>query len=53
MTEQRRGRRLCVLPLYYVVARRLAVDFGVTQVVDGNWGMHASIKKAFFAGETA
>ena len=31
----------------------VAVDFGVTQVVDGNWGMHASIKKAVFAGESA
>lgn len=30
----------------------VAVDFGVTQVVDGNWGMHASIKKAVFAGES-
>jgi acetamidase/formamidase len=30
----------------------VAVDFGVTQVVDGNWGMHASIKKSIFAGET-
>ena len=31
----------------------VATDFGVTQVVDGNWGMHASIKKAVFAGESA
>jgi len=31
----------------------VAVDFGVTQVVDGNWGMHASIKKAVFAAESA
>jgi acetamidase/formamidase len=31
----------------------VAVDFGVTQVVDGNWGMHASIKKSVFAGESA
>ena len=31
----------------------VAADFGVTQVVDGNWGMHASIKKAVFAGESA
>jgi acetamidase/formamidase len=30
----------------------VAVDFGVTQVVDGNWGMHASIKKAVFARES-
>ncbi|WP_445682303.1 acetamidase/formamidase family protein [Radicibacter daui] len=25
-----------------------AVDFGVTQVVDGNWGVHAIIRKALF-----
>jgi acetamidase/formamidase len=30
----------------------VAADFGVTQVVDGNWGVHASIKKAVFAGES-
>jgi acetamidase/formamidase len=29
----------------------IAVDFGVTQVVDGNWGIHAIIKKQLFAGE--
>ena len=28
----------------------VAVDFGVTQVVDGNWGIHAVIKKSLFAG---
>jgi acetamidase/formamidase len=28
----------------------IAVDFGVTQVVDGNWGVHAIIKKGIFAG---
>ena len=28
----------------------VGVDFGVTQVVDGNWGVHAVIKKAIFAG---
>ncbi len=28
----------------------VAVDFGVTQVVDGNWGVHAIIKKNLFAG---
>jgi acetamidase/formamidase len=28
----------------------IAVDFGVTQVVDGNWGVHAVIKKSLFAG---
>lgn len=26
----------------------IGVDFGVTQVVDGNWGVHAIIKKALF-----
>jgi acetamidase/formamidase len=29
----------------------IAVDFGVTQVVDGNWGVHAIIKKSLFVGE--
>src|SRR5277367_1764332 len=29
----------------------VAVDFGVTQVVDGNWGIHAILKKAIFAGD--
>ncbi len=29
----------------------VAADFGVTQVVDGNWGVHASIKKSVFAGD--
>jgi acetamidase/formamidase len=24
----------------------VAVDFGITQVVDGNWGVHAAISKA-------
>jgi acetamidase/formamidase len=28
----------------------IAVDFGVTQVVDGNWGVHALVKKSLFAG---
>jgi acetamidase/formamidase len=28
----------------------LGVDFGITQVVDGNWGVHAIIKKAIFSG---
>ncbi len=27
----------------------IAVDFGVTQVVDGNWGMHAIVKKSLFS----
>ena len=31
----------------------VAVDFGVTQVVDGNWGVHAVIKKGLFAGGVA
>lgn len=26
----------------------VAVDFGVTQVVDANWGIHAVLKKAIF-----
>ena len=26
----------------------VAVDFGVTQVVDGNWGVHAIIRKSMF-----
>ena len=26
----------------------VGVDFGVTQVVDGNWGVHAIIKKEIF-----
>ena len=29
----------------------VAVDFGVTQVVDGNWGVHAIIKKNIFDAE--
>lgn len=29
----------------------VAVDFAVTQVVDGNWGVHAVIKKALFPPE--
>ena len=28
----------------------VGVDFGVTQVVDGNWGVHAVVKKNLFAG---
>lgn len=28
----------------------IGVDFGITQVVDGNWGVHAIIKKDIFAG---
>ena len=26
----------------------IAVDFGVTQVVDGNWGVHAILSKRLF-----
>jgi acetamidase/formamidase len=28
----------------------VGVDFGVTQVVDGNWGVHAIVKKSLFGG---
>jgi len=31
----------------------VGVDFGVTQVVDGNWGVHAIVKKALFTGSDA
>jgi acetamidase/formamidase len=31
----------------------VAVDFGVTQVVDGNWGVHAKVKKSIFPGRYA
>lgn len=30
-----------------------AVDFGITQVVDGNWGVHAIVKKSLFRGAPA
>jgi acetamidase/formamidase len=30
----------------------LAVDFGITQVVDGNWGVHAIVGKSLFAAAT-
>jgi acetamidase/formamidase/AraC-like DNA-binding protein len=30
-----------------------AVDFGVTQVVDGNWGVHATLSKRLFANCSA
>jgi acetamidase/formamidase len=30
----------------------VAVEFGVTQVVDANWGVHAIQKKAIFASDT-
>ncbi len=29
----------------------VAADFGITQVVDGNWGVHGTIKKSVFAGK--
>ncbi|MDE2505426.1 MAG: acetamidase/formamidase family protein [Burkholderiales bacterium] len=29
----------------------VGVDFGVTQVVDGNWGIHAILKKALFGDD--
>ena len=29
----------------------VGVDFGVTQVVDGNWGMHAIVKKSLFTSD--
>ena len=28
----------------------IGVDFGITQVVDGNWGVHAIVKKDLFSG---
>jgi acetamidase/formamidase len=31
----------------------VGVDFAVTQVVDGNWGVHASLKKRIFIGDSA
>jgi acetamidase/formamidase len=29
----------------------VAVDFGITQVVDGNWGVHGVIEKRMFSPE--
>ena len=29
----------------------VAVDFGVTQVVDGNWDVHAILRKSLFEEE--
>ena len=29
----------------------VAADFGVTQVVDGNWGVHGFIEKRTFADD--
>ena len=31
----------------------VATDYGITQVVDGNWGVHATIKKRIFVGDGA
>lgn len=31
-----------------ITAITVAVDFAITQVVDGNWGVHASIPKTTF-----
>jgi acetamidase/formamidase len=31
----------------------VGIDFGVTQVVDGNWGIHAIVRKDLFAGREA
>lgn len=31
----------------------VATDFGITQVVDGNWGVHGIVKKALFADRFA
>lgn len=31
----------------------IGVDFGITQVVDGNWGVHAVVKKDIFAARVA
>jgi acetamidase/formamidase len=31
----------------------VGIDFGITQVVDGNWGVHSIVKKALFAGRSA
>jgi acetamidase/formamidase len=33
-----------------VTLMSVAVDFGITQVVDGNWGVHAIVKKSLFSG---
>jgi acetamidase/formamidase len=30
----------------------VGVDFGVTQVVDGNWGVHAIVRKSLFSAAT-
>lgn len=33
--------------------RSIAVDFGITQVVDGNWGVQAVVKKSLFPARGA
>jgi hypothetical protein len=38
--------RLASLPPAAVISAE--VDFGVTQVADGNWGVHAIIRKSLF-----
>jgi acetamidase/formamidase len=30
----------------------VGVDFGITQVVDGNWGVHGILRKALFVGDS-
>jgi acetamidase/formamidase len=34
-----------------ILPMSIGVDFRVTQVVDGNWGVHAIIRKDVFAGK--
>jgi hypothetical protein len=51
-TEQQDSRR-DFLRGGLAVAGTLAADFEITPVVDGNWGVHAVIKKSLFAGEPA
>jgi hypothetical protein len=38
------GHRPCANPAYK------GRTFGITQVVDGNWGVHGIVKKELFAG---
>ena len=37
----------------YDGGQRLFHNFGVTQVVDGNWGVHAVVKKSLFTGRAS
>jgi hypothetical protein len=46
-TSDRAGR----VSHYAVPATADTVHWGVTQVVDGNWGVHAILKKALFVGD--